>query len=380
MLGKRKLLGISVGKQPLYNVEEQQFGVDVIRRHDRGNDGLNKRQCIDKLHDMRPDLTRKSVTNAFDRTIRPQHKEVLTGIVKANPTTVKRTAITVAQQWRWHSAVDQALAFLREKNVGLTPDGKSFGEVIDHFVLGGDETCFLASAGDVQIIGDKKKPKHDLPTGQDRTSTPRPHLHTLHFHPCLPLTFSVLLVRVRTGTTIYRAGSSAGATAPTSCLPPGQRRRAGYTDEFLIKHGAPTGSMIVMTPTGYMTEEAWLEMAPGMSDGIRQMPVISSMPEWWCLKIIEGFDPHTSSEKAMQIYADHKILLLTEEGDSSHVNQSYDQVPPARARIHSSALTLTIKPLPRAAESGQGRQEVYAPEPRAGLAEYCDLAALVERV
>jgi hypothetical protein len=138
--------------------------------------------------------------------------------------------------------------------------------------------------------------------------------------------------------------------------------------------------MIVMTPTGYMTEEAWLEMAPGMSDGIRQMPVISSMPEWWCLKIIDGFGPHTSSEKAMQIYAEHKILLLKEEGDSSHVNQSYDQVPPARARIHSSALTLTIKPLPRAAESGQGRQEVYAPEPRAGLGEYCDLAALVERV
>ena len=58
-VGKRKALGTSVGKQPLFSAEQQQFAVDVFRRHDRGNDGLNKRQCVDKLHDMRPDLNRK---------------------------------------------------------------------------------------------------------------------------------------------------------------------------------------------------------------------------------------------------------------------------------------------------------------------------------
>ena len=89
-------------------------------------------------------------------------------------------------------AVDQALAFLREKNTGVTPDGLSFGEVIDHFVLGGDETCFLASNGEVKIIGDKDKPKHDLPTGSSRTSI-----------------------------TVYRTGNTAGATGPTAFLPPG---------------------------------------------------------------------------------------------------------------------------------------------------------------
>jgi hypothetical protein len=59
-----------------------------------------------------------------------------------------------------------------------------------------------------------------------------------------------------------------------------------------------------MTPTGYMTEEAWVEMAPSMAGGIRKMPVISSNPDWWVVKVIDGFGPHTSSEKAMQIYAD----------------------------------------------------------------------------
>jgi hypothetical protein len=295
-VGKRKVLGTSVGKKPLFNDDEQEFVIDVIRRHDRGNDGLNKRRCVDKLHDLRPELQRKSVENAFDRTVRPHNKEVLTGIIKANHTTVKRTAITVPQQYRWHTAFEQGLAFLRERNTGVTADGKSFGEVIDFFIFGGDETCFLASNGDVSIIGDKKKPKHDVPTGSDRTSI-----------------------------TVYRNGSSAGHTGPTAFLPAGQRRKTGYTDAFLVKHGAPKGSTIVMTPTGYMTEEAWLAMAPTIADGIREMPVICDRKDWWVLKVIDGFGPHTSSEKAMEVYAERKILLLKEEGDTSHVNQSYDQ-------------------------------------------------------
>jgi len=52
--------------------------------------------------------------------------------------------------------------FLRDKNLGLTPDGKSFGEVMDHFLLGGDETCFQASNGEVKIIGNKQKAKHEV--------------------------------------------------------------------------------------------------------------------------------------------------------------------------------------------------------------------------
>ena len=102
-LDKRKDLGMSAGKRPLFSEDEQTFGVDVIRIHDRGNDGLNKRQCIDTLHDMRPDLTRSSVTKTFDRTMRPKYTAELTGIIKANATTVKRTSITVPQQYRWHT-------------------------------------------------------------------------------------------------------------------------------------------------------------------------------------------------------------------------------------------------------------------------------------
>ena len=55
------------------------------------------------------------------------------------------------------------------------------------------------------------------------------------------------------------------------------------------------------------------------------MPVICDNPEWWVIKIIDGFGPHTSSVEAMKIYAKHKILPVKEEGDTSHVCQAYDQ-------------------------------------------------------
>ena len=295
-LGKRKVLGSSVGRAQSLDRDTTQFVVDVLRRQDRGNAGLNRRESIDMIGDLKPGLTRRQAAWAFDNAVRGKHKDELTGIIKANASTEKRSAITVQQQFRWHSAVDGAFALLRQLNTGLTPSGQTFGEVMPHFVIGGDETCLLASAGDVKIVGDKEKKHHDVTTGSSRTSI-----------------------------TLYRTGSAAGTDGPTAFLPPGVRVKSGFTDEFLVKNGAAPGSTIVMTPTGYMTEDAWVELAPKMGKGIRTMPVICENPNWWVCKIIDGFGPHVSSEAAMQIYYDHKIILLKEEGDSSHVNQAYDQ-------------------------------------------------------
>eukprot|EP00966_Prymnesium_polylepis_P140434 3243933-Prymnesium_polylepis.1 len=85
------------------------------------------------VQDLKPSLKRNQAEKLFDRHVRGKHKHELTGIIKASATTEKRCAITVPQQFRWHSTVDGMLAFLREMNTGLTPSGKTFGEVIDHF-------------------------------------------------------------------------------------------------------------------------------------------------------------------------------------------------------------------------------------------------------
>lgn len=184
------------------------------------------------------------MVDVLRKTIRPHNKEVLTNVVKAQASTIKRSQITVAGQYRWHRMVDKAYEILRTRNQGALPDGRTFGEVIENFVLGGDETCFLASGGDVRILGDKKKKKHEKATANSRTST-----------------------------TIYRVGSAAGMTGPTAFLPPGVakptstraharthtntppphpvgiRRKHGYTDEFLVRHGASAGMSTAPLPS-----------------------------------------------------------------------------------------------------------------------------------
>eukprot|EP00966_Prymnesium_polylepis_P045141 1045691-Prymnesium_polylepis.1 len=52
--------------------------------------------------DLQPELMRKTAEYYFDCKIRPAHKNLLTGVVKAEATTSKRSAITVPQQYRWH--------------------------------------------------------------------------------------------------------------------------------------------------------------------------------------------------------------------------------------------------------------------------------------
>eukprot|EP00966_Prymnesium_polylepis_P155365 3588403-Prymnesium_polylepis.1 len=124
------------------------FVVDVMRRRDRGNEGMSRRDGIQMVQDLQPELNSKQAAHQFDRQVRGKHKEELTGIVKAEATTTKRSAVTVDQQFRWHSCVDEAFKELRERNTGTTPDGKSFGEVMAHFLIGGDESCLLASDGE----------------------------------------------------------------------------------------------------------------------------------------------------------------------------------------------------------------------------------------
>ena len=72
--------------------------------------------------------------------------------------------------------------------------------------------------------------------------------------------------------TMYCTGSAAGSNGPTAFLLFGKRKRKAFSDEFLVNHGAAHGSTIVMTESGYMTEESWLELSPSMSKGIRSMP------------------------------------------------------------------------------------------------------------
>lgn len=101
---------------------------------------------------------------------------------------------------------------LREKNTGkCRKTGKSFGEVMHHFVVGGDETCVMANhAGDVKIIGSVDVKKHEKNVDDSRCS-----IHV----------------------TMYRTGTASGNQGPTMFILAGEKRRKGYGPAFLNKYG-----------------------------------------------------------------------------------------------------------------------------------------------
>eukprot|EP00978_Attheya_sp_CCMP212_P031727 scaffold120920_cov35-Attheya_sp.AAC.1 len=294
----KRELGKQGGKRSLLDANSQRFIADVIARHDRGNDGKSTSESIDIVMNMNPKISRKQAADVFNRTIRPNNKDLLTqNNVTAQATTTKRSAITIPQQYRWFKTYHNALNELRLRNTGLCKlSGKTFGEVIHHFIFGGDESCMMASAGELSIVGSMDRKKHEKKIADSRVSI-----------------------------TLYRTGSVAGSQGPTIALMKGKRRKVGYSDKFLVKKGFAEGSTIIMTPTAFVTEEAWEEMTPFVIKGIRSIDIIKANPQWWVLEVFDGFGLHVSSYKAMKDRYDNKILSLKEEGDSSHVNQAYDK-------------------------------------------------------
>ena len=86
--------------------------------------------------------------------------------------------------------------------------------------------------GVVKVLGDLEKAKHEKILNDSRDSI-----------------------------TILRCASTAGSTGPTNFVMQGNTAKEGYNEKFLLRHGAAPGSTIEMSPSAFMTREAWLGMA-----------------------------------------------------------------------------------------------------------------------
>ena len=105
------------------------FVADILDRRDRGNEVSNKAEDIDLVQDLLPHLNRRQPSQSFSRTLPPKHPTVLKSItVKAQATTIKRSAITVEQQFLWMETYHKALTVLRSKSTSTCRQtGKLFG-------------------------------------------------------------------------------------------------------------------------------------------------------------------------------------------------------------------------------------------------------------
>ena len=75
----------------------------------------------------------------------------------------------------------------------------------------------------------------------------------------------------RVSITLIRCGFPSNAQGPTFFLPAGKQRNAVYTDKFLQDNGAAAFSTVVMTPTGFLTDDAWSIIVPNLIKGIRKV-------------------------------------------------------------------------------------------------------------
>ena len=114
-----------------------------------------------------PELTVDQATRHFNRTLLPNYSDLLKQHkVKAQATTTRRSATTVEQQYRWNKTYESAFSDLRRLNTGLCRlTGKSFGELIHHFITGGNENCFQAyEQGKISVIDSTGRKKHKKKT------------------------------------------------------------------------------------------------------------------------------------------------------------------------------------------------------------------------
>lgn len=162
---KQRMVGKGVGRVSLVVQEIQEIIAQTIVRRDCSNNGMTPSECIDLVLELNPLLEgHKQAQNKFSRMLLPKYTHLLKkDPVKAQATMMKRTAITIEGQFRWHTTVDSAFEELRRRNAGrCNQTGKTFVEVMHFFILGGDETCMLAFNGIVRIVGARNKKKHEL--------------------------------------------------------------------------------------------------------------------------------------------------------------------------------------------------------------------------
>ena len=154
--------------------------------------------------------------------------------------------------------------------------------------------------------------------------------------------------KCRCSITSLRSGCAGNVEGPTFIMPVGKTKNPAYSDEFLRQQGAAEFSSVIMTPSGYLTADAWEIIYPLFIKGVRKVVENACARHGVdaataaLLLIGLGFDGckiHTKSFICLIKFAASRILCLLEGRDSSEINQPFDKFV-ARAGKKRAARTL----------------------------------------
>ena len=84
--------------------------MDTMSQYERANNGKSPEEAIDLVCGLAPDLSRKQCSQILPRTIIPGNPDKLKPNAMKAQATMKRSAITVVQQFRWHTTYEAGQA------------------------------------------------------------------------------------------------------------------------------------------------------------------------------------------------------------------------------------------------------------------------------
>jgi hypothetical protein len=282
-------------RKSLIGDNDLKFLQEIIISRDDANNGLGRSEVISLIGEMAQCPNKITCQNHWNYLVRSgKMKELKAGgkVNKAQNTTTKRTQITVEQQLRWHTIVESSLQELYR----LNQPHEEFKQLIDYFSGNLDESCLMAANGKIHVVASKSKNKTEKIADDCRDSI-----------------------------TTLRTGFASGEQGAYFFLAKGKKLDRHKFKNLVKNFDAPEGSEVIMTPNAFMTDDAWLEIVPKLCRAIRKQKVIKDHPDWWVLLSLDGFGSHVNVIDSHEIFSAHKILVIKEEGDTSHVNQAYDQ-------------------------------------------------------
>jgi hypothetical protein len=99
-----------------------------------------------------------------------------------------------------------------------------------------------------------------------------------------------------------------------------------------MKCEVPPNSFVQMTPTAFMTNEAFDEIAEPLAKGIRAMPVIKHYPDFWVVLHFDGCKSHIMTHHAQKMFYNHNIICVKENSHSSQINEAFDKDPAKKSK------------------------------------------------
>ena len=129
----------------------------------------------------------------------------------------------------------------------------------------------------------------------------------------------------RESITALRTGCAKG-NGPTVFLCKGERVAPGFNQNFFENRGMVGGTCVLMTPSAFMTIEAWRKVVQIIPDALRKhIPILARFQNLWIYTSVDGFGAHTLDAWSNQKLREKRMLMGKEEGDTSDIDQAYDR-------------------------------------------------------